>query len=250
MELASSSCCGVALTAGDGGSTWLSWPFSRESCGQPALVPDWPFCWPPCLSCLCRYVDCPWVSSPGIVVALPVAFYAIASTTLISDFLGRGGTRGITTLSSRTIAWQAAVDLPQTAWQQLFGGGLSLKRIPVPARWWSEQGLDSSWISGLVQVGIVGVILLLVWTLVTGFRAARAPTPERLLWSGLLSYVVTRSALESGLFDATPAFLVFFLIALLPRAMQHSLARDSAPSRHGTLLSPSHRVPASSGSVF
>jgi hypothetical protein len=166
------------------------------------------------------------------VGSVPLLFYTITSTSLVGDYVGRGGAQSISTLSSRTIAWRAAIELPDTWWESWFGSGLAVKRIAVPARWWSEQVLDSSVVSALVQTGIVGVLLLLLWTVTTVSRAVRAPAPERLLWTSLLAFVVVRSILESGLFDATPAFLVFFLIALVAGpALRPSASIGAVPAR-------------------
>jgi hypothetical protein len=173
------------------------------------------------------------------VASMPVLFYVITSTAALAEHFGRGGWQNISTFSSRTIAWRAAIELPDTWWERWLGGGLALKRIAVPARWWSEQGLDSSVISGLVQTGIAGLVLLSVWALVTAVRACRAPFPERMLWTSLLAFVAVRGLLESGLFDASPAFLVFFLITLVAGPPNpRSLVDEDVPSERSSIQPP------------
>ena len=150
----------------------------------------------------------------ALVAAIPAAAFAILATSAVSNLVLRGGDQNVTTLASRTIAWQAALSLDTGAWQHLFGGGLTLKHIPVSGQYWETQLLDSSWVSALVQTGLVGLGIALVWVLAVLVGAVRSHRPWRPLWLGLFLFVVVRSLLESGMFDASTSFMVFALVSL------------------------------------
>jgi O-antigen ligase len=139
---------------------------------------------------------------------------AVISTDAAAGFAERDGA-GTSTLESRFIAWRAAPSWSASMWQHVFGGGLSVKIIPVQGQYWDTQPLDSSWVSALVQTGGLGLLVCAGWVLWTLRGARRAPRELRALFLGLLVYLVGRSVLESGLFDATPAFLAFFAVSLL-----------------------------------
>lgn len=157
--------------------------------------------------------------SPSVSIVLvamtSATIYIGLFTERLTAFLGRGGAENLTTLSSRTIAWTAAFDFPTTEWIRWMGAGLSTKEIPVDGQYWDTQLLDSSWISALVQAGYVGVIVLALLVVSTVLSAFRRPRPMRILITGLATFLVVRSVLESGLVDSTPTFLVFFTIALI-----------------------------------
>ncbi len=144
----------------------------------------------------------------------PVLAYVAVGTDLLSSVFLRGGEQGVTTLSNRTIAWDAALTSDRDPWQTWFGAGLSQKKISVPGQWWNTQLLDSSWISALVQGGLIGMALVLAMVLATLWCAARAPRAELgALWLGLLVLLAGRAFLESGLFDSTTAFALFMVVA-------------------------------------
>jgi hypothetical protein len=157
------------------------------------------------------------------------------ATGVVTAFVTRDGD-GVGTLESRFIAWRAALDLPQSAWQEVFGGGMALKVIPIKGQWWDEQPLDSSWVSLLVQAGVLGLAVGLGWVLWALRGAARTPRPVRVLFLGLLVFVVGRSTVESGMFDATPAFLL--LAALSALAERGSADRLAAEAEALTPASP------------
>jgi O-antigen ligase len=144
-------------------------------------------------------------------VALTVATF---STDAMGGFLERDG-EGTSTVQSRFIAWEASLTWADDRWQQAFGGGMSVKIIPVKGQYWLEQPLDSSWFSLLVQVGVLGLVVAGIWTLWAVRGAFRAPRAQRALFFGLLVFLLGRSVLESGLFDATPDFLAFLAVSLL-----------------------------------
>jgi hypothetical protein len=150
----------------------------------------------------------------GALLLAAVGSAAAISTGVLTSFAERNGT-GTSTLDSRFIAWRAAGSWAATLWQLAFGGGLSVKIINVQGQWWNEQPLDSSWVSALVQNGILGLLLAAAWVLWVLRGVLRAPREHRVLFLGLLIYAVGRSFLESGLFDATPAFVAFFAVSLL-----------------------------------
>jgi O-antigen ligase len=149
----------------------------------------------------------------GLVLTAVVAVGAVG-TGFLAGFLERDGT-GTSTLGSRLIAWNAALDWAGSNWQEAFGGGLSVKIIRVTGQYWKTQPLDSTWASLLVQTGVVGLVGAAVWVLWVVRGALRAPHAHRVLFLGLLIFLVGRSFLESGLFDATPAFLLFLAVSLL-----------------------------------
>ena len=152
----------------------------------------------------------------GIVVAAAgAAVYVLLTTDLLASYFGRSDQGSVATLNSRTIAWTAALDLPQTAWAWWMGGGLALKRIPVQGQYWNEQGLDSSWVSAWVQGGLICVLLLLIWAISALVAGWRTPQPYRMLITGILLFQIIRSFLESGLIDATPSFFLFMIITTL-----------------------------------
>ncbi len=153
-----------------------------------------------------------WAVVGALVTAAAGSVVAVA-TGVVQDFASRDGD-GVGTLESRMIAWDAARSWAESGWQVAFGGGLSVKVIRVRGQWWTEQPLDSSWVSLLVQAGVLGLVAALAWVLWVGVGARRVAAPERALLTGLLVFLVGRSLLESGLFDATPAFLLFTAVSL------------------------------------
>jgi hypothetical protein len=172
-----------------------------------------------------------------VVSALVAAAAGILVATYtggVIEFLERDGT-GTSTLDSRFIAWSAAETWAETGWQRAFGGGLSVKLIPVSGQWWDTQLLDSSWVSVLVQAGLVGLVTALAWAFWVVRNARLAPRPYRILYLGMLVYLLGRSVLESGLFDATPAFLMFMTISVLGEGgTRRRLADQGAPLPGGT----------------
>ena len=150
----------------------------------------------------------------GMVLAVPAVAYVVLGTSLVSNLLLRGGDQNVATLSSRTIAWNAAISMDVSTFQRWLGGGLTMKHIPVSGQFWQEQLLDSSWVSALVQTGVSGLAVVLVWVVGAVWGALVSPRRWRVLWLGLLTFILPRSLLESGLFDASTTFLVFTLLSL------------------------------------
>lgn len=155
------------------------------------------------------------------LVVLPALATVAALTDTAAEFITReGGAENLALLSNRTIAWQAALMPKATAWLDWLGGGLTLKQIEVPGQWWSHQILDSSWISALVQGGYVGLALTLVLFAYGAYRIGRAPGELRGFRMALLVFLGLRGLLESGLFDASSAFLTLFATLAMPDALR------------------------------
>lgn len=167
----------------------------------------------------------------GLVLSVPAMAFLALGTSVVTDMLTRGGDANVATLSSRTIAWDAALNMHVSGWQHWFGGGLDMKRIPVSGQYWNSQILDSSWISALVQGGYIGIFLVFIWSIFVVFASLRSPKSWRPLWTGLLIFVLGRSALESGLFDATPAYAIFLVASFM-----------SEPAARAALTSSVHQT--------
>jgi O-antigen ligase len=163
----------------------------------------------------------------GLLIAA-LGVLAAVSTDAVSGFAEREGT-GTSTLKSRFIAWSASGSWSDSLWQRVFGGGLSVKEIPVKGQFWTTQPLDSSWVSALVQTGVVGLLVAAGWALWALRGVWRAPREQRALFLGLLVFLLGRSVLESGLFDATPAFLAFFGASLLCEAASRERLIEELP---------------------
>lgn len=175
----------------------------------------------------------------GLVAMLPVGGFVFFATSTVTDLFERGGQQNITTLSSRTIAWDAALRFDVSWWQQWFGGGLAMKRIPVAGQYWKDQILDSSWISALVQGGVVGLALAALWICTTVVASLYCDRRWRSLWLGLLMFLVSRSFLESGLFDATPAFLLLMMVSVMSEKASRTVGTPvaaAAPRRGERVL--------------
>lgn len=150
----------------------------------------------------------------ALMAAVPACMYVVGWTPLVSGFVDRGDAASLFTLNSRTVAWSSAVEYADTLAERLFGAGLAVKRIPVSAMYRDEQIFDSSWVSAIVQVGVLGILalVLLVWVAVRA--AGTSPRPERSLYLAILLFLLIVSLLESGLFDTTVSFIVFFSLTL------------------------------------
>lgn len=171
-----------------------------------------------------------------VVVALlsvPAGFYLVTLSPWVSSYFSRAGTGKITTLNSRTIAWEAAFTGSRDGWQHWFGGGLAVKTVSVTGTYWDSQVLDSSWVSAFVQGGVIGIVLLGLWTLRVLFRAAVAPRPWRSLLLATGLYVVVRSVLENGLLDAYVLCVMMLLVSILAEASPRTVV--SRPVTHTPL---------------
>jgi hypothetical protein len=145
---------------------------------------------------------------------IPAVVFIVLETDLLSSLLQRGGEQGVQTLSNRTIAWEAALSADRGTLERLFGAGLTQKRIEVPGQWWTSQLLDSSWISALVQGGLIGAALVALLVAATILRAAGQPGERATFWLVATACLAARGFLESGLFDSSVSFLVLLVAAL------------------------------------
>jgi capsular polysaccharide biosynthesis protein len=145
---------------------------------------------------------------------IPLLTFLVLGTDLIGSLFQRGGAENVTSLSNRTIAWTAAVEMDRDGWQTWFGQGLAQKTVSVPGQWWDTQMLDSSWVSALVQGGYLGLALVAFLTVLTLGRALFAPRSKGPVWLGLILYLALGGFLESGLFDSSVSFMVFLVAAL------------------------------------
>ena len=173
-----------------------------------------------------------------MVASIPIIFYVVAFTGLFLAYFNRGGTENITTLNSRTIAWRAAFAADADFWQRWFGGGLSVKLVPVSESW-DAQVLDSTWVSTFVQAGVIGLVILSLWVLTTMWRTLAAPVPYKGLWVALVVYALLRSVIETGLLDS----YVLFLVILVPSLVCD--LRNSSPLAAGGVqrTAPGSRTP-------
>jgi hypothetical protein len=168
-----------------------------------------------------------------MVAAVPVVAYVATATAAVSSMLLRGGDENVATLSSRTIAWNAAMTMDTTTLQRWFGGGLTMKHIPVSGQFWQEQLLDSSWVSALVQAGRLGLLIVLVWVVSTTWVVLTSERTWRILWSGLLAFILPRSLLESGMFDASTVFIIFGLVSLSSERVTRTAGRVASSVTRG-----------------
>ncbi|MBE7189468.1 hypothetical protein [Jatrophihabitans endophyticus] len=150
-----------------------------------------------------------------VVLALvPVAFYLGFGTNVAQNYLERGGSANIGSLSQRTVAWSAALHLHHGFWQVAFGNGLARTSIPVVAKYRTSQILDSTWISALVQTGLIGLVVLACWALQTVRNVWRTPGDLRSLYLALAVLVLGLSFLESGTIGASALFVVYLVLGL------------------------------------
>lgn len=174
------------------------------------------------------------------VVTLPVVAAGVVFTDTFTNLITRQGSADdLLSLSNRTIAWQAALAPQASGWLTWFGGGLSLKQIEVPGQWWTHQILDSSWVSALVQGGYVGLLLAATMLICGSYRIARAKGELRGFRLALVLFLSLRGLLESGLFDASTAFLTFFTAIALPDSVRRiPIVAPSAENQRRQLILP------------
>lgn len=155
------------------------------------------------------------VVSVLLIACIPLTIFIMLGTDTFQSFFDREGEGDIATLNSRSIVWSAALDYPPTEWVRWLGTGLATKELPVQGQYWDTQVLDSSWVSALVQAGWLGVVLLLGWAGLATAMTLRMTRGPRMLTQALLVALISRSVVESGLMDSSPAFLTFALIAFI-----------------------------------
>ena len=100
------------------------------------------------------------------------------------------------------------------SWRGLFGRGLAAKTVDVSGAYWNTQVLDSSWVSAFVQGGFVGLVLLVLWVLVTAWDTVRTARAGRPLWVALAAYCLVWSFTASGLLDASVLFILMAVTSL------------------------------------
>jgi hypothetical protein len=70
-------------------------------------------------------------------------------------------------------------------------------------------------VSALVQAGMAGLVVCVVWVLYSALTTLRSPARLRALQLTLLVYLTLRGFLESGLFDASTSFILFFTTVMV-----------------------------------
>jgi hypothetical protein len=161
-----------------------------------------------------------------------IAIWTVFSPQIVS-WLARGqSAQDLTQLTGRTRVWDAASQQQRTMMQELFGSGLGNK---------SFDGLpiDSNWVATNLELGRLGVALVIAMLLALFLAAVSRPAgPRRAIALFLVVYCLAASFTETGLGDASPYLLDLAVAASLvagpariarPRpAGERASARDGA----------------------
>lgn len=135
-----------------------------------------------------------------------VLLSSVAAWTVFSPFIVSWLTRGesiqqLEQLTGRTTVWAAVSQQQLSPMQEYFGIGLGNK---------SFDGLpiDSTWVATRLELGRVGVALVVAFVLVLLLTAVTRPAgPRRAIALFLIVYCITASFTETGLGDASPYLL-------------------------------------------
>jgi hypothetical protein len=134
----------------------------------------------------------------------------IVFSPLIASWLTRGQSASdLEQLTGRTKVWAAIGQQKFTMMQELFGTGLGNK---------SFDGLpiDSNWMATRLELGRLGVAIVVALLLVLVLTAITRPAgPRRAIALFLIVYCVTASFTETGLGDASPYLLELAVAASL-----------------------------------
>ena len=152
----------------------------------------------------------------GAVVLMPSLLPELHS------FLQRGQTSAsIDSLSGRTVIWDAAYRV----WQQhqtLGLGYYSGHRLGIPGLQQVQSNIDNTWLETLVDVGLLGIIPLALFTLVGVWRMARSKLLQgdvRLWAVGIAAYVVAISFINPTIQQpgAPQVVLTLLILSITPR---------------------------------
>jgi len=160
----------------------------------------------------------------AVVVLVGLAVWTIFSPLIVS-WLARGqSTEDLAQLTGRTKVWAAIAARHTTVLQEFFGTGLGNK---------SFDGLpiDSNWVATHLELGRVGVALVVAILLVIFLAAWTRPAgPRRAIAIFIVVYCVVASFTETGLGDASP-YLLDLVVAASLVAMPPGLVRRHPRTR-------------------
>lgn len=168
-----------------------------------------------------------------------LAVVVVAAGTLVPSilpqlhsFLQRGQTvQGIDTLSGRTVIWDAALKV----WHQnsVFGlGYYTGHRLGIPGLSQVQSNIDNTWLETLVDVGLVGLVPLVVFTLVGAVRLFRTHemAGDRKLWAvGVTLYTVLVSFINPTIQQPGPGQVVLGFLLLVIGPVTAAARRTGGP---------------------
>jgi hypothetical protein len=166
----------------------------------------------------------------AVALLVSLAVWIVCSPFIIS-WLTRGqSAEDLTQLTGRTKVWEAAAEQERTAMQEVFGTGLGNKSF-------NGLPIDSNWVATDIELGRLGVAIVVAVLLVLFFAAATRPAgPRRAVALFLIVFCLTSSFTETGLGDASPYLLELTVAASLlaspPRfARRRPVAEQPVPYR-------------------
>jgi hypothetical protein len=134
----------------------------------------------------------------------------IAFSPMIVNWLARGqSAQDLTQLTGRTKVWTLVNQQHRTGMQELFGTGLGNKSF-------AGLPIDSNWVATRLELGRLGLALVIALLLVLFLGAVTRPAgPRRAIALFLVVYCVVASFTETGLGDASPYLLELAVAASL-----------------------------------
>jgi O-antigen ligase len=163
------------------------------------------------------------------VVVLGSLTASTVFSPLIVSWLARGqSAQDLAQLTGRTKVWAAVSERQTTMTQEMFGTGLSNKSF-------GGLAIDSNWVATHLELGRVGVAIVVAFLLFLLLAAWTRPAgPRRAIALLLVVYCVTASFTETGLGDASPYLLDLAVAASL-------VATPAGPARRAFSASRVHQ---------
>ena len=145
----------------------------------------------------------------AVVLLTSLAVWTVFSPVIVS-WLTRGqSSEDLAQFTGRTKVWTAAAEQERTMLQELFGTGLGNKSF-------GGLPIDSSWVATQLELGRLGVAMVVALLLVLFLVAVTRPAgPRRAIALFLIVYCLTASFTETGLGDASTYLLELTVAASL-----------------------------------
>jgi hypothetical protein len=162
----------------------------------------------------------------AVVLLVSLAAWTVLSPLIVS-WLSRGqSAEDLTQLTGRTRVWAAAAQQERTMMQELFGSGLGNKSF-------GGLPIDSNWVATYLELGRLGVAIVVALMLVLFFAAVTRPAgPRRAIALFLIVYCLTASFTEVGLGDASPYLLELTVAASLLASPPRFVRRRLVVNQH------------------